>query len=193
MVLDGFRRSFDELLSRATRPEERRLVASRMKDTLVQAKMGLDDLRGGLDTTRQRITAETRELETIRRRKQLAEGIHDDETVKIAATYEQMHVERVDVLQRKLAAQEAELALAEKDVEQMSSELKAVLAGTDSRASAGIGGDPGASPLGGSADEGDGAGALNEEIDSLGRARARAEREADAARRLDELKRRMGQ
>ncbi|HXD47739.1 MAG TPA: hypothetical protein VN600_03125 [Gemmatimonadaceae bacterium] len=193
MVLDGFRRSFDELLSRATRPEERRLVASRMKDTLVQAKLGLDELRGGLDTTRQRIAAETRELETIRRRKQLAEGIHDDETVKIAATYEQMHVERVDVLQRKLAAQEAELALAEKDVEQMSSELKAVLAGTDPRAGAGIGGDAGASPLGASADEVDGSGALNDEIDSLGRARARAEREADAARRLDELKRRMGQ
>lgn len=33
---------------------------------------------------------------------------------------------------------------------------------------------------------------LRDEIDSLGRARARAEREADAARRLDELKRRMG-
>jgi hypothetical protein len=192
MVLDGFRRSFDELLSRAARPEERRLVASRMKDTLVQAKMGLDDLRGGLDTTRQRIAAETRELETIRRRKQLAEGIHDDETVKIAATYEQMHVERVDMLQRKLGAQEAELALAAKDVEQMSSELKAVLAGTDPRA-AGAGSDAGASPLGASANDGEGGGALNDEIDSLGRARARAEREADAARRLDELKRRMGQ
>jgi hypothetical protein len=190
MVLDGFRRSFDELLSRAARPEERRLVASRMKDTLVQAKLGLDDLRGGLDTTRQRIAAETRELETIRRRKQLAEGIHDGETVKIAATYEQMHVERIDVLQQKLAAQAAELTLAERDVEQMSAELKAVLAGTDPRAAAGAGSD--ASPLGASRDDGEGGAALKDEIDSIGRARARAEREADAARRLDELKRRMG-
>ena len=190
MVLDGFRRSFDELLSRAARPEERRLVASRMKDTLVQARLGLDDMRGGVDTTRQRIAAETRELETIRRRKQLAEGIHDDETVKIAATYEQMHVERIDVLQRKLAAQEAELNLAERDVEQMSAELKAVLAGTDPRAAAGAGTD--ASPLGASPDHGGDSAALNDEIDSIGRARARAEREADAARRLDELKRRMG-
>ncbi|MFI5230669.1 MAG: hypothetical protein ACHQWU_16475, partial [Gemmatimonadales bacterium] len=117
-----------------------------MKDTLVQARLGLDDLRGGLDGTRQRIAAESRELETIRRRKQLAQGIADEETVKIAATYEQMHAERVDVLERKLAAQEAELALAERDVEQMSTELKAVLAGTDPRAAAGAGASP--SPLG---------------------------------------------
>ena len=48
MVFDGFRRSFEDLLSRATRPEERRVVAARMKETLVQARMGLDDLRTGL-------------------------------------------------------------------------------------------------------------------------------------------------
>src|SRR5471030_3124194 len=77
MVFDGFRRSFDELLSRATRPEERRIVASRMRDTLVQAKMGLGDLRDGLEKTRQRLVVEEKELETVRRRKQLAEGIGD--------------------------------------------------------------------------------------------------------------------
>ena len=77
MVFEGFRRSFDELLSRATRPEERRAIASRMKDTLVQARLGLDDLRGGLAKTRQRLANEEQELATVRRRKQLAEGIND--------------------------------------------------------------------------------------------------------------------
>src|SRR4051794_6082013 len=67
MVFDGFRRSFDELLSRATRPEERRIVASRMKDTLVQAKMGLNDMRDGLEKARQRLAGEERELDTVRR------------------------------------------------------------------------------------------------------------------------------
>jgi hypothetical protein len=33
---------------------------------------------------------------------------------------------------------------------------------------------------------------LRDEIDSLSRTRARADREADAARKLEELKRRMG-
>ena len=187
MVFDGFRRSFDELLARATRPEERRLVASRMKETLVHARLGLDDLRGGLDKARERLAAEERELETTRRRKQLAEGINDRETVDIAAKYEQMHAERADVLRQRVLAQEAELALAERDVAQMSDELKAVLAGTDPRVHAAVGeaadsmdtGEPDASNL-------------RDEIDSIGRAHAKADREADAARRLDELKRRMG-
>jgi uncharacterized protein with von Willebrand factor type A (vWA) domain len=187
MVFDGFRRSFDELLQRATRPEERRVVASRMKDTLVQAKMGLNDLRDGLEKTRQRLAGEEKELDTIRRRKTLAEGIKDQQTVDVAAKYEQMHAERVEVLKQKVSAQEAELVLAERDVQQMSAELKAVMSGTDPR---------GAAPVLDAADdpeaEAEGS-ALRDEIDSLGRARAKEAREADAARRLDELKRRMGQ
>lgn len=189
MVFDGFRRSFDELLNRATRPEERRIVASRMKDTLVQARMGLNDLRDGLEKARERLAAEERELDTVRRRKTLAEGINDQQTVDIAAKYEQMHAERVDVIRQRVAAQEAELALAERDVAAMSAELKAVLAGTDSRGAS--------SPALDTADELDTDAnaenaALRDEIDSLGRTRAREEREADASRRLDELKRRMG-
>ena len=187
MVFDGFRRSFDELLTRATRPEERRLVASRMKDTLVQARMGLEDLRDGLDKARERLAAEERELDTIRRRKQLAEGINDRETVGIAAKYEQMHAERVDVLKQRVTAQEAELSLAERDVAMMSSELKAVLAGTDPRAHEAVSD----ASAGADAIDND-ASALRDEINSMSRARERADREADAARRLDELKRRMG-
>ncbi|MGH7618167.1 MAG: hypothetical protein ACREPM_13150, partial [Gemmatimonadaceae bacterium] len=109
-----------------------------MKETLVQARMGLDDLRGGLDKARERLAAEERELETTRRRKQLAEGINDRETVGLAVKYEQMHAERAEVLKQRVAAQEAELALAERDVAQMSQELKAVLAGTDPRAHAAV-------------------------------------------------------
>jgi len=184
MVFEGFRRSFDDLLTRATRPEERRVVASRMRETLVQAKAGLNDLRDGLDKVRQRLKVEERELETVRRRKGLAEGIGDRQTVDLAAKYEQMHAERVEILRQKVAAQEAELVVAERDVAEMSAELKAVLAGTDARAAGPVIDSP-------EAEEPDAAD-LRDEIDSLGRARERADREADAARRLDELKRRMG-
>lgn len=186
MVFEGFRRSFDDLLARATRPEERRIVASRMKDTLVQARMGLDDLRDGLTKARQRLTLEERELETVSRRKQLAEGINDRETVEIALKYEEMHLERVNIMRQKVSAQEAEVALAEREVESMSTELKAVLNGTDPRGAAPALDEP---ATGGPDVD---AGQLRDEIDSLGRARAHADREADAARRLDELKRRMG-
>ena len=157
-----------------------------MKETLVQARMGLDDLRDGLEKARQRLTAEERELETVRRRKQLAEGINDRETVDIATKYEQMHAERVDVLRQKVAAQEAELALAERDV---GADVGRAQGGARRHRSA---------RAAGAVDRVDGrtearrSAALHDEIDALGRARARADREADAARRLDELKRRMG-
>lgn len=187
MVFDGFRRSFDEMLARATRPEDRRAVASRMKDTLVQARLGLDDMRDALAKARQRLAAEERELETVRRRKQLAEGIGDRETADVAAKFEQQHAEHVEVLRQKVAAQEAELSLAEKEVGEMSAELKAVLSGGS------IGG-VGAGPVraDGLEDMDTTGASLRDEIDSLGRNRDRADREAEAARRLDELKRKMG-
>ena len=190
MVFDGIRKSFDELLARATRPEERRVVATRMKETLVQARLGLDDLREGLAKTRQRLTAEERELATVRRRKQLAEGINDRETIDIATKYETMHTERADVFRQKVAAQEQELALAEREVGEMSAELKAVLAGGPT-----VSGHHTAVPI---SDEELGLGdaskasSVASEIDALGRERDRADREAEAARRLDELKRKMG-
>ena len=183
MVFDNLRRSFDELISRATKPEERRAIAARMKDTLIQARLGLDDMRSGLEKARQQLAAETRELETVRRRKQLAEGINDKETVDLAAKYEQMHTERVEVMKRKVEAQEAELTLAEREVGSMSTELRRVLAGAPmpnvpppTDADLGLSNDP----------------TLRDEIDSLSRARARQDRDAEADRRLEELKRRMG-
>lgn len=185
MVFDGFRRSFDELLARATKPEDRRLVASRMKDTLVQARVGLDEMRDSLEKARQRLTLEEKELETVRRRKALAEGINDRETVDIATKYEEMHTERVNVVRQKVSAQEAELALAERDVAEMTAELKAVMNGTDPRSAAPIIDQSGP-------DDETSASVLSDEISSLGRARARADAESDADRRLEELKRKMG-
>jgi len=183
MVFDNLRRSFDELISRATKPEERRAIAARMKDTLIQARLGLDDMRSALDRARKQLTLEERELQTIRRRRQLAEGINDKETVDLAVKYEQMHAERVEVMRRKVEAQEAELALAEREVGSMSAELRQVITGAampnvppPTDADLGLAEDP----------------TLRDEIDSLGRARARQDRDAEAERRLEELKRRMG-
>ena len=95
-----------------------------------------------------------------------------------------MHAQRVEVVRQKVAAQEAELALGERDVATMAAELKAVVAGTDTR--------PGAPTLDPVTESESERAALHDEISSLGRARASADREADAVRRLDELKRKMG-
>ena len=64
-MFESLRKSLNDLLARATPPEERREVVSRMRDTLVQAKMGLQDLRDGLAKSRKRLDAEKQEAETV--------------------------------------------------------------------------------------------------------------------------------
>lgn len=172
-------------MDRATPPEERRAGLARMKQTLVTARMGLDDLRGGVKLTRERLAVERHQLETMRRRKGLAAGINDAETVVLAEKYEAHHAERIAVLARKLEAQEAELVIVEREVAEMTAELKSASVGAGpsieeeaaAQAERAAGGD---------------ASRLAEDLDAIGRARARADRDADAARKLEELKRRMG-
>jgi hypothetical protein len=189
-MFDSFRQTLRDLMDRATPPEERRAGLARMKQTLVTARLGLDDLRAGVATTRARLEAERKEVETMRRRKGLAVGIHDTETVALAEKYEALHSERVAVYTRKLEAQEAELVIAERDVAEMSAELKGAMLGTTPPASS-LGADERAAAE--AADEAAGDSLrVAEELDAMGRARARSDRDADAERRLAELKRRMG-
>lgn len=186
-MFDSFRQTLRDLMDRATPPEERRAGLARMKQTLVTARVGLDDLRGGVVLTRQRLDVEVRELETMRRRKGLAAGIDDAETVALATKYEAHHAERLAVLTRKLEAQEAELAIAERDVAEMTAALKGAMSG------AAGGAPPGRDAAFAEAEAAAGdASDIASEIDAMGRARARSEKEADAERRLAELKRRMG-
>ena len=105
------------------------------------------------------------------------------------------------MLTRKLEAQESELTLAEREVAQMMTELRAAASGIGpmpDRAAASMSAamDELESELGGgergTSGTDRGGGPLREEIDALSRSRARADREADAARKLEELKRRMG-
>ncbi|HVZ77744.1 MAG TPA: hypothetical protein VG818_07180, partial [Gemmatimonadaceae bacterium] len=123
-MFESLRQSLNDLLARATKPEDRRDVLARMKDTLVRARMGVDDLRAGLQKARAQVDAERRELETVQRRKALAEGIQDAETIAVATRFEQHHAERVAVLAQKVEVQERELAMAERELEEMTAEFK---------------------------------------------------------------------
>ena len=186
-MFDSFRQSLNDLMDRATPPEERRAVLTRMKQTLVQARMGLDDLRGGVAITRQRLDAETRELETMRRRKAAATTINDAETIALAEKHEAMHAERADVLRRKLDAQDAELAMVDREVAEMTAELKqAMIAGG---ATTGSLSDDAHAEADAALDSSPN---VAEEIDALARAGRRSARDAEAEQRLAELKRRMG-
>jgi len=211
-MFDKFRRSLEDVLNGARSPDERREAVARMKETLTLARVGLDDLRTGVRDARRRLEAERRELETVRRRKGLAAGIGDAETVAVAERYERQHAERVAVLTRKAEAQESELALAEEEVAAMGRELQAALrggsmGGAPGGARSGVSG--GSSPAaGGGGETGSGArGAPDAQgvdgstpdddqaldaLAALARSRRRAAREAAAEERLADLKRRMG-
>ncbi len=180
-MFEDLRQALRELLAGGVPPNERRAMLADMKETLVRARMGLDDLRRGCEETRKHVAQETREHNTAERRRALAERIGDAETAGIAARFAAHHAERLVVLQRKLESQEAELTLVDGEVNEMTAQLKAALAGTGS----GLRGDVPPDALGDDA-------TLRSDLDSMRRAQTRAAHEAAADERLAELKRRMG-
>lgn len=177
-MFERLKETLRDALSRASSPQGRAALAQ-MRDALVQAKVGLGDLREGVERTRARLAAERAELETVRRRGKLAADIDDRETVRIAEQYERKHTDRVVVLEKKLAAQIEELALAEHEIDEMTAQLRAAHVGA---VPPDVAPAPAPDPLEDARAETD---ALRRDID-------RAARDAHAQRQLDELKRRMG-
>ena len=192
LVFESLRSTIDDLLGGRVHPGDRRAVINGMKQALVLAKLGVEDLEQGVTITRRKLEAERLGLETAIRRKGLAAGIEDAETVAIAGKFEAQHAERIAVLERKLEAQEAEAALARRDYDEMLVQLKAASAGAGSvgagAASAGTTRGPTDEELGLPDDA-----KLRAELDAMRRARAREEKDVEATARLEELKRRMGQ
>ncbi len=193
-MFESMRATIADLLGGRIAPAARSAVLADMKRGLVQAKLGVEDLREGVEVTRRRVAAEREQFETAARRRQLAEGINDAETAAIAAKYEAQHAERLAVLERKLEAQEAECGLAERDYDEMVKQLKQASIGVGSGMATGahdrmMGG------AGGLSDEELGLrndAPLNAELDGLRRQRQRADRDATADAALEALKKRMG-
>ena len=98
------------------------------------------------------------------------------------------------MLEQKIAAMTQELAIAEREVEEMKAEIRAAMIGGPPPAAGSAAGAAGLEdPLEGVLDEDQAAASkLRDDIDSLARQRARADRDADADRRLEELKKKMG-
>jgi len=181
-------------IGRDAGPTDRRAALAGMKDALVHARMALQDLGEGIAITDRRLGEERRELDTVTRRRDLAARINDTQTVSVADRFVAQHAERVRVLEQKHVAQVDELALAQREYDDMARELKHTMAGV---------------PLGGA-----GGGARSPEdaamreveealgerqanadkaaLDAMARARARETREADASERLAALKRQLG-
>jgi hypothetical protein len=178
-MFENLRRSLRDLLDSEPGSGNAPSLAQ-MRETLVQARVGLAEMRQGVEETRIALVAKERELETVRRRKAQAVAINDAETVRVAERYEEELASRIEVMSRKLAVQGDELALGEREVGEMTAELRKAIGGVPPVP--GVAADPLA----------DADSAALDELSSLERSRARAARDAHADERLAELKRRMG-
>jgi hypothetical protein len=179
-MFENLRRSLRDLLDANAAQGAASPSLGQMRETLVQARVGLAEMRQGVEESRLALVAKRRELETVRRRKTQAEAISDAETVRVAERYETELASRIDVLARKLGVQEEELALGEREVGEMTAELRKAIGGVGPVPTEAI------DPLA------DADSAALDELSALERSRKRAARDANADERLAELKRRMG-
>jgi hypothetical protein len=123
-LFDRLRSQLDQVLARGTVPPTPREEAAAIQQHLVDLKLGLDDLRRGSAATERELTREREQLAAAERRGQQATEIQDAETVRIATEFIAKHRERVEVLERKLAVQQDEVAMAERDAATMLARLK---------------------------------------------------------------------
>ena len=187
-VFKRLREALEAALAGATPPEDLYALAGRMRSAVVEARAALSQMREALERTDRELALERREIETAERRRALAAGIDDAETVQVAESYLGRHRERAAVLERKAAAQREEMALAERDLADMTRQLEEVTKrrGTidADRSSAAAWASLGRAGV----DRPE----LDPEQEALKSRMDRAAREAEADAKLEELKKRMG-
>jgi len=153
---------------------------SRMREAVAAARASLTRMQEQLRATEAELEGERRQLADTERRGRLAGEIGDQETVAVAQRFAAKHAERVGVLERKVAVQRDEVVMVERELADMTEQLKQATGTrvaqdvTDSvaRAKAGMG-------------------AVDE--DELTKLHLdRAAREAAAAEQLEALKKKMG-
>ena len=124
-MFERLRDALRAALAAATPPPDLRDLVRQMREAVVEAKVGVGEMRAALARTEGELLLERRRLADAERRGRLATEIQDFETVSVAQRFAARHRERVAVLDRKLAAQRDELALAERELADMQSQLAA--------------------------------------------------------------------
>lgn len=90
-----------------------------MENGLQSARDALTRLDGAIEATRRDAAAERESERVCRRREELATGVGDEETVRLAREYAERHAERAEVLERKVSVLADERALMARDVASM--------------------------------------------------------------------------
>lgn len=126
-VFEEFRRAWRQAVDNFWRELEGDDGAARTRGVyreVAGVRNQLEDLDDAMGDTSQRLAREEEQVEACRRRERLARNIGDGETARVASEYRDRHLERVDVLRRKLEALEAERRLCERDLREMEQALQ---------------------------------------------------------------------
>jgi hypothetical protein len=117
-VFDGLKARLERLL-REHGGSDPRAYAAGLREALVEARFGVSEMRRALAATEAELQSERKQLADAERRGKLAAAVPDAETVAVAERFAERHRERILVLERKAAVQRDELALAEREVQEM--------------------------------------------------------------------------
>lgn len=174
-MFERLRAAVNAALDAATPPPDWRDLRGQLHRAAIEGRAALLQLRDALAKTERELASERQQRDDAERRGGLAAGVGDRETAEIAERFAARHRERAEMLEQKLGAQQTELALLERDVDEVVERLR------DLERRAGIPADGSrVQPPPEAEDE-----ALGSTIDRVGR-------EAEAEARLRELKNRMG-
>ena len=123
-MFESVKARLEKLFRDHSRSDPRAYLAG-LREALLEAKVGVAAMRGALAATERELLIERRQLADAERRGRLAADLPDTETVVLAERFAVRHRERVAVLERKLVVQHDELALAEREVAEMLSQVRA--------------------------------------------------------------------
>lgn len=182
------RDALERALAAATPPPDLGQIASQMREAVIEQKAGVRAMTAELVKVEELLVVERTQLATAQRRRELAAGIEDAETVTVAEKFILRHQERIVVLEKKVVIQREELSLAERDLTEMTTQLQEA-----ARRNPSIGSQRSADEAwSGLGQAGMDRPELDLEHDLLKTRVDRAAREAAADAKLDELKKRMG-
>lgn len=123
-MFESLRARLDRFLAERTPAADPREHQQALHGALLDAKVGLGVMRDALGKAERDLEGERQQLADAERRGGLATRIGDQETAEVAARFATRHGERVALLERKVAVQRDELAMAEREYESMRAEFQ---------------------------------------------------------------------
>lgn len=128
MDLDDIKAQLDRIFAAGTRTSTREQAAG-LREALVEFKIGIGQLTEALARSERELEGARKEAADYARRGDLALGIDDQETARIASEFTAKARERVDLLERKVIVQRDELAMATRDYEALKQQYQSAARG----------------------------------------------------------------